>query len=117
MIYEPILASLLYTDSYVVCFSLPFLATYWGNPPVPPPPVPTAMIYLYMMTPHVGVNATKPFKKCSCERLRRVGLVVSASASHVVGGGFAPRSGHTKYHYNKSAKWHCGRHTLICKKY
>ena len=29
----------------------------------------------------------------------RVFLVVSVSASHTVGRGFAPRSGHTKYHH------------------
>ena len=28
----------------------------------------------------------------------------------------APARSFTKEHQNKSAKWHCGRHTLICKK-
>ena len=49
-------------------------------------------------------------------RLCRVGLVGSVSASHKVGREFASRPGHTKDHHNKSAKWHCGHHTLICKK-
>ena len=36
------------------------------------------------------------------EKLRRVGLMVSVSASHVVGHGFAPLLGNTKDHNNKS---------------
>ena len=48
--------------------------------------------------------------------LRWDDFVVSVSVSHTVSCGFASRPGHTKDHHNKSAKWHCGRHTLICKK-
>ena len=46
----------------------------------------------------------------------RIRLVISMSTSHEVGHGFLPWPGDTKEHHNKSAKWHCGRHTLICKK-
>ena len=42
----------------------------------------------------------------------QVGLVVSVSASHMVGRGFAPQSGHTKdYHENATnclPAWHAG---------
>ena len=43
-------------------------------------------------------------------------LVVSESASHAVGRGFAPWPGHTNDHHNKSAKWHCGHRTPIFNK-
>ena len=45
MSYEPILALLLYTDSYIDILNLIFggLAKYWGGGNCPPPPVSTAM--------------------------------------------------------------------------
>ena len=38
---------------------------------------------------------------------RRVGLVVSVSASHTVGRGFASRPGHTKGHHKNVTNLHC----------
>ena len=40
------------------------------------------------------------------------GLAVSISVSHADGRVFMPQVRLTKNHHNKSAKWHCGRHTL-----
>ena len=48
---------------------------------------------------HICIRSYKNVSTMQSHRPRLYGLVVSVSASHVVGSGFAPRSGHTKDHH------------------
>ena len=45
--------------------------------------------------------------------LRQVGLVISVSASHVVGHGFMPQTDHTKDHHKNGSNFHPAWHACI----